>query len=575
MSIKKMLFFTFSLFFVLLFPSKISAISEIYYCNYENDLSLVLPVTIGADIKTRNLNYSFSAVTESNVELFVYDENSCNSYLNIIPSSNAQGIVVTADFYYKYNNEKKYVDYIGGGTLSIKDIVAPTIISYFELYGTNTERLVELDKISSFIVASDEIDGNIIPEIIYDNYSENYNKIGEYSIIFKACDKSNNCSTFNQKIKVNDNIAPSINGPEYLKTNISNPLTLQEITNQLVALDNHDGDISSQIYIVENNYNNNKVGKYYCIFSIKDSSNNTIKVPFKVTIEVIDDIAPTIEGPTLFISKLSNILSTKTILSNMIVTDNHDSSAYKNLYIIDDTYSTNQKNVGEYTLVIGAYDEFGNESLPYIITIKVIDDILPTIQGERFYESYLSNPIDLFSIKSSLIAMDNFDGNIFNKLEITNDTYSNNKDNIGVYQISFIVIDSSGNISSPHIVEIVVYDDILPLISGINFYNTLDSNKLDIYSIQLSLTATDNIDGDISNNIILDKDTYSDNYQTIGTYFLSFYVTDKSGNISMPFKVKINVNENLSYLQLINNSYIYISTDYLKTEIRRKQCCKC
>ena len=34
----------------------------------------------------------------------------------------------------------------------------------------------------------------------------------------------------------------------------------------------------------------------------------------------------------------------------------------------------------------------------------------------------------------------------------------------------------------------------------------------------------------------------------------------------MPFKVKINVNENLSYLQLINNSYIYISTDYLKTE---------
>jgi hypothetical protein len=115
-------------------------------------------------------------------------------------------------------------------------------------------------------------------------------------------------------------------------------------------------------------------------------------------------------------------------------------------------------------------------------------------------------------------------------------------------------------------VEIVVYDDIAPTITGTNFYNTLVTTRLDVHSLKLSLEATDNIDGDLSNNIILNEDTYSENCQNEGNYYLSFYVCDSNGNISLPFKIKISVSKDLSYLQTINNSTIYLPLGDLKSD---------
>lgn len=564
MKFKHIIFSFFISFLFLFFHSNVKAFN-ISYCDYGNGINLVLPVTIGATIDVVYPMEHVKDYSYSN-ELFVYDEESCNQS---IPSTTNQinGGYPIITHYYIYNSKKVYVDFpLGKGIYTGIDLIPPVIKSSSELLTFSVDKYIELDMISVYINAFDETDGNIILEAIYDNYTPNYNKIGEYSIIFRACDSSNNCSTYDQRIKTQDIIAPSISGSNKITTYMSNPIALNDIGKNLIATDNYDGDLSTNIFLQSSSYNPNIPGTYYAYYTIKDSSNNELKTPFKVEILVVDDIAPTIEGPTFFTNKLSSILSTKTILSNMIVNDNSDANAYKNIYIIDDNYTNNNTKIGEYTLVIGCYDKYGNESLPYIITIKTIDEIPPVIEGVSNYTSYLSSPISLLTIKSNLVVLDNYDGNLFNNLEIIEDTYTNNKNSVGIYNIVFIVKDSSNNYSSSFNVEITTIDNIIPNIEGVSFYETLNNSILDVMSIKYNLIAIDNIDGNISDSIEFNSNTYKNNEHIPGTYFLSFYVSDNSGNISNDFIVKIIVKENMSELEKLNNSLIHLKINNYKDE---------
>lgn len=566
MSLKKYFYLIFAFLFLVMIPSKVNAIN-LNYCNYNENINLVLPVTIGAKISAIDRFYPFDSTKNLYYEstLFVHDEETCNSTISL-PIINKNDYFVTYEYYYIYNDSTTYVNYIGNGTFQRKDITPPTISSITNKIYTNVEKYTELDNISIYITAFDETDGNVIPEIIYDNYSNNYDKIGEYTIVFEACDYSNNCSKYNQKVLVEDITPPTIEGVNYIKSYMSNPLKLEMISTMIKAYDSYDGNLSSNILIDSFEYNVAIPGMYYAHYIVFDLSGNRIVTPFKVDIEVIDDIAPIIEGPTQFTSKLSNMIDVNNILPNIIVSDNSDEMAHKNLYVIDDTYTISKYKIGEYKLIVGAYDKYANESSPYIILITVIDDVSPTIDGKNEFESYLSSPLSLFTIKSNLIVQDNHDENLFDKLEIIDDNYSNNKDKIGIYNVSFIVRDISGNISNMFIVKITNIDNIIPVIEGTNYYKTLSTEKIDPLSIKLSLSAMDNIDGDLSSEIVLNDDNYSNNFSIPGTYFLTFYVSDNSNNISNLFKVKILVNENLDFLDYINNSFIYFDTLNYKTE---------
>jgi hypothetical protein len=92
----------------------------------------------------------------------------------------------------------------------------------------------------------------------------------------------------------------------------------------------------------------------------------------------------------------------------------------------------------------------------------------------------------------------------------------------------------------------------------------LTSEKLNVDSIKFSLYAIDNVDDDISHLIELNDNNYTSNYNIPGTYYLTYYVGDKSGNISIPFKIKIVVNENMTFIRSINNTIIYLNTGELR-----------
>lgn len=564
MSFKKLLFSAFIFVTVICFPHIIKAVNT-SYCRY-GDTQLILPVTIGVEINAIDTFYPFDRIKDINVSdsLLVYDRDSCLSYLNE-EYFDSKKYMVTTKYYYEYNDIRTYTDFqLGGGIYTNIDRTPPTISSGFTNYVADVGILLNTEEYSGFVTANDDVDGEIIPEIIYDNYEKNYDKIGNYSVIFRACDKSKNCEYLSTNIEVKDRIPPYIEGDTEYISYISNPINVISIVNQLSGFDNYDGEISNKITLISSSLEPTIPGTYYLKFSLKDSSNNNYD--FKVSITVIDDIPPTIEGSNFYVSYLSNKLKINHILSNIVVSDNVDFSAHKNLYVVEDMYTPNQDKIGSYSIIVATYDSNKNESLPYLITIEVKDDIIPTIDGCKEYQSYLSSPLTLSRIKSDLIVLDNHDGNLINKIEVLEDTYTNNKTNLGVYHVTFIVKDNSNNTSQPFIISIITIDDIPPTIEGNTSFYSLTNEKIDVINIKLSLNANDNIDGDLTNEIILNEDTYTENYYIEGSHFLTFYVTDKSGNISNLFKVKMIVKESHDIIDNLNNSHLTFSTKTLKND---------
>ena len=560
-----------------LFPLKVEAI-DISYCIY-NNTKLPLPVTIGVEVDGFNANFPFDTTKNYSYSdsLYVYDASSCRQNLKLpnFIGNNGMDIIkvqydtyyVTTQYYYIYNNTYTYSSFpLLNGNYSVTDTTPPTITTSSREYIVSVNSKKELDFFSSTIMAYDTNDGTIIPEIIEDYYSEKYNIPGEYSLVYKACDKRQNCTKLSLIIHVIDDVSPTISGNHQITSYMSNPISLFQIANSLIASDNCDGDISTSIYTVGSYYNTNYPGTYYALFDVKDKSGNFLDTPFKVEINHIDDIPPSIEGATKFNSYLSAPLSLNYILSNLIPHDNITNISTKDLYVISDNYSPNKEKVGTYKIAISCLDEYGNEAKPYLVEIDVFDNVKPTIDGKREFTSYASNPITISQIKSKLIALDKHDGNLTHKLEILSDSYSLNEHKTGVYYISFIVSDSSNNSSDVFEIEIICLDDVLPTITGESYYLTLTTQKISIDSLILSLDAMDNIDGNISHLIELNEDTYSSNYNIPGEYYLTYYVCDKSGNISIPFKIKIVVNDNLDFLSSLNNSHLFLNTNILLNE---------
>ena len=113
--------------------------------------------------------------------------------------------------------------------------------------------------------------------------------------------------------------------------------------------------------------------------------------------------------------------------------------------------------------------------------------------------------------------------------------YSNFQNSTGEKYIYLQAMDESLNISKEFKITINLIDDIPPQIFGLNTYDSYLSSPLSISHIKQQLTVLDNIDGNITNNLEIINDSYSNNINKKGTYFLTFVVKDASNNISENF----------------------------------------
>lgn len=573
--LKKLFFILFATLFILLFKQNLTQAKE--YCHlYENETfidTIELPFYFYETSMTTEIINAWPQITYESTYQKIDSLTKCDKIKKAISSFSEKN--TTTSFVYDYSL-KLYTSYTNQqiyemsklsnlnstikGYSSILDEEPPTIEGYKDYYKTNIDNPLPLSIIISNITAYDNRDGNITDkiEVSYSEYENNINKLGTYPTILSVEDSASNKTSITFYIEIIDTTSPTITGTQNYISYLSSQLTIEEIKNNLIATDNVDTNLTSQIYACEDTYsiNKSKPGTYDIYFCVYDSSSN-LSSPYKTSIQVKDDIPPIIEGLDHYISYLSNPLSIQVIMQSLAACDN-EQDITNSIFITNDNYSNYLNTLGEKSITVQAIDNSNNLSEPFKITIELKDDIKPQIFGLDTYISNLSSPLSLTYLKQQLTVLDNFDGNISNNLEIISDTYTSNINKLGTYYLYFQAKDYSNNISETFKISISTKDDVSPTIEGPSTLKYSLDNKPSLENLLSEYKVNDNIDEKLT--IDIETDTYSTSFTT-GTYYVTISSTDSSNNKSSPFIIKINVVEillNLNELSLsLPTSKIY------------------
>ncbi len=136
--------------------------------------------------------------------------------------------------------------------------------------------------------ASDVEDEEVAIKLENDTYTLNANEIGTYEIVISATDSSGNKTVKTIPVEVYDNVAPVIEGPEFIYKSTSVALTTNDILKQIKATDVVDGEC--EVEIISDSYTGyaNKVGDYALNLLAKDKAGN--RRTFNLNVVVSDKI---------------------------------------------------------------------------------------------------------------------------------------------------------------------------------------------------------------------------------------------------------------------------------------------
>lgn len=350
---------------------------------------------------------------------------------------------------------------------------------------------------------------------------------------------------------------PGITGTAAFVTNVDNPISEEQIRASIVAFDETDGDISSSIVVTSDNYTANKniVGSYNIVYSVTDSSENTVN--FTVTVLVKDIEKPVInlgEYDEISISYTDTTFNYETYHSNFTITDNYDDLA--DLTITADP-GTFDGSVGTSTITYTVEDTSGNIETAEM-TINVIDDVAPTFTGPNSFSTTLTSGLTLGTILSQFTATDFVDGARTNYITVVSDGFSPNKNTTGVYEIVIRVGDTSGNYANKTI-EVTVTDDVLPVFYVTSaFISVAESVTLSWEDIIRILYVTGQIES--TENYTMTYNSYYGNENVEGVYSVTVsngvHTLTLAINVDATIPVIYAVQFNVSGGSFVANSFV-------------------
>ena len=320
-----------------------------------------------------------------------------------------------------------------------------------------------------------------------------------------------------------EDLRPAISGQETFATKVDEARPVEYFIGFLKAIDDIDGDISDDIYIVTDNYTPNKsvLGTHAVTVGVEDSSGNVSEFTFKVSVVDID--APIINGNATAVSigykETYNIVNFK---STLTVSDNYDTLSASDITIKSDNYTTNKTKLGTWNVIFEVEDSSGNTST-FTKTIKVIDNVAPVFSGiETLTKSY-TEVMTLSEIIAQVTANDEIDGNLTNKITVANDGFTGKSNKVGTHYIELSVSDNAGN-TTTRTITVKVIDDQLPgwfITNGVSI-NLTPGTELTRTQIVELLHKSGQVLAPANARITYLTDTYSDNIGTPGTYTLAF-----------------------------------------------------
>ncbi|MBO6881892.1 immunoglobulin-like domain-containing protein, partial [Winogradskyella sp.] len=252
---------------------------------------------------------------------------------------------------------------------------------------------------------------------------------------------------------------------------------------------------------------------------------------------IIEGNGPDTEAPVITLNGASTIdLELGDTYSELGATaiDNIDGDITGNIVVGGDTVDTN--TVGSYVVTYNVSDTAGNNAVEVTRTVNVNPDTtIPviTLNGASTVNLNLGDTYN----EQGATATDNFDGDITSSIVIGGDTVDTNT--AGTYIVTYNVSDSSGNAANEVTRTVNVSADTTAPVITLNGASTINLIVGDTYNEQ-GATATDNIDGDLTANIVISG---SVNTSTAGTYFVNYDVSDSAGNAAAQVVRTVNVSD--------------------------------
>lgn len=311
---------------------------------------------------------------------------------------------------------------------------------------TNVDDPISEAQIRSNLVAWDNEDGDIshLIQIQEDTYTSNASIVGTWSITYVVEDSANNSSSLIVHVLVKDITAPVITGGQSTYTiGYKETLNIENIRTSLVATDNYDSSVT--ITIKTNNYTANKgtIGQYQIVFSAIDTSGN--ESTKSVLANVVDNVAPTISGPTNLSKPKNQVLTESQIRGQLSAYDEISGNRTANITLVTDNYTGKGALVGSYTLVYAVADAAGNQK-QHTVTVTVIDDIASWWFMKDGYFISVPNTVSLTrqQIIDILVNTNQLQVGATTYISFLLDEYTGHEDDPGIYAISIKSTSVSG-----------------------------------------------------------------------------------------------------------------------------------
>ena len=253
---------------------------------------------------------------------------------------------------------------------------------------------------------------------------------------------------------------------------------------------------------------------------------------------------------------MSNPISFETIDKMVYVFDKCDGNITSNKVITKNEYQDATK-AGTYKIDYEASDNSGNKAT-FSIDVKYIDDVAPVFSGENsFIYTQLENK-SLEDIIDNIIVTDNNDGDLTENIIVETDEYTGNETTPGNYAVVLSSRDEAGNVSTYDVdIEVYYYDVEAPVFGGQTEYTITDTETLSISEIINNLTVTDNLDGDLIDEVMISYNSLTNNLGKIGTYLVTFKVSDKAGNTTEQ-DITIHIVDGMKPIFMFNSKNVYL-----------------
>ena len=372
--------------------------------------------------------------------------------------------------------------------------------------------------------AIDNIDGDITADIVTVN-PVNTAVLGSYTVTYNVDDSSGNAAVeVTRVVNVVDTTIPVITrlGVSPVSVALNDTYTDAGAS----AVDAFDGDLTGSIVTV-NPVDTTTLGSYVVTYNVVDLSGNPAIQVTRVVDVVLDVTLPVI---TLLGSDPIDVEAGSVYFdAGATATDNIDGDITADIVTVN---PVNTAVLGSYTVTYNVDDSSGNAAVEVTRVVNVVDTTIPVIT--RLGVSPVSVALNDTYTDAGASAVDAFDGDLTGSIVTVNPVDTTT---LGSYVVTYNVVDLSGNpaIQVTRVVDVVL-DVTLPVITLLGS-DPIDVEAGSVYS-DAGATATDNIDGDITADIVTVNPV---NTAVLGSYTVTYNVDDSSGNAAVEVTRVVNV----------------------------------